>query len=217
MKFPIAPYIYIFSLLFASTCSAYRFNKVDLPSKIIAVLLCCAFINESAAFFLARKYHNNLHLYTVYSLLEFFLICLYFNYVIDIFKNRNVGILVGIAGLVLGIINSAYIQQRPNSINSYFLLFEALMVIGMSLFAFFRMLLKNDSLNLYKYHHFWLISILLFFWNITFFTWGLYNYINAELKQSVGKINTALMIIGTITYACFGCVFLLYPKMRRVS
>lgn len=151
-------------------------------------------------------------LYGGYSILEFFLLTLYFNYTIDIFKKKRIGFFIGIAGVILGLLNLLFLQS-PNTINSYFFLFEALIVIGMSLFAFFRMLLKNDSLNLYKYPHFWLTSILLFFWNVTFFSWGLY-YFTMEFRQVAWTINATLMIAGSVTYFSLGLVFLLYPKMK---
>ena len=216
MIYQIAYYIYFASLIFACVCSVYRFNKIDAASKILTVLICCAFINESAASYLAKRYHNNLPLYAIYSFVEYGFLCLYFNNVIDVFIKKNIGIYIGIVGIILGIGNLIFVQHL-NSINSYFLLFEGLSVIGMSLFAFFRLLLKNDSLNLYKYHHFWFISILVFFWCVTFLSWGLYYYINMELKQSALKVNAALAIVSAITYNCFGCIFLLYPKMQRAN
>lgn len=214
MFYQVAYYIYFVSLLFACICGVYRFKKTDTASKVLCVLICCAFINEGTAYYLAKKYHNNLLLYAIYSFVEFGMLSLYFNNVIDVFIKRNMGIYIGAGGIILGVVNLVFIQG-PSSINSYFLLFEGLSIIGMSLFAFFRLLLKYDSLNLYKYHHFWFISILVFFWSITFLNWGLYYYINMELKQSAWKINAALAIISAITYCCFGCVFLMYPKMQK--
>ena len=84
----------------------------------------------------------------------------------------------------------------------------------MSLFAFFRLLLKNDSLHLYNYPHFWFISIIIFFWSITFLYWGLYDYFNLKLQYAAWEINFAELIVAAITYSSFGCVFLLYPKMQ---
>jgi len=216
MIYKIVVYFYLASLLFASLCGTFKFHRLDRASKVLFILICCGFVNEVAAYFLARKYHNNLSLYTVYSFIEFGLLCLYFNYVIDVFKKKNIGIYLGVAGIGLGIANTVFVQHMDN-LNSYFLLLESLLVIGMSLFAFFRMLLKHDSLNLYKYPHFWFISIILFFWNITFLTWGLYSYINTQLRQSAMDINIGLASVGIATYCCFACVFLLYPKMRSVN
>ena len=215
MFFQVAYYIYYISLLFSAACCIARFKKVDAGSKVLAVLICCALVNEGAAAYLAHTYHSNLALYSVYSLLEFALLCLYFNSVIDIFIRTKFGILIGIFGLTLGILNWIFIQPI-NSFNYYFLLVEGLLVIGMSLFGFFRFLLKRDWLTLHSYHHFWFISILLFFWSITFLTWGLYDYINSQLKQSAFAINASLLMVSAITYSCFGFVFLLYPKMKKV-
>lgn len=216
MTYQVANYIYFLSLLFTALCGIWRYKKLDTASKILSILICCALINEYAAYYLAIKYKNNLALYDIYSIIEFGILCLYFNKVIDVFIEKKIGIYIGIGGIIFGIMNLIFIQHL-NSFNSYFLLFEGLSVIGMCLFAFFRMLLKYDSLKLYKYPHFWFISIILFFWSITFLTWGLYEYITQQLRQSASNINTGLAIIGTITYCCLGCVFLLYPKMKNIN
>ena len=210
----VAYNIYIASLLFACICSIFRFKRLDTASRVLAVLVCCALLNESAAYYIAFKYHNNLSLYSIYCFIEFGILCVYFNTLIDVFIKKNIGIYIGVIGITLGIINLVFLQHL-NSFNSYFLFFEDLSVIGMSLFAFFRMLLKEDDvLLLYQYPHFWFISILVFFWSITFFNWGLYNYINMKLTSAI-KINTAAFIVGTITYVSFGFVFLFYPKNTK--
>ena len=207
-------YIYLISLLFASICSVYRFKKIDIAAKILSILVCSAFINESAAYYLAIKYHNNISLYAIYCLLEFSQLCLYFNNIIDVFRKNNIGIFIGVAGILLGIINILYIQHL-HVLNTYFLFFEDLMVIGMSLFAFFRLLIKNDSLYLFQYPHFWFISILAFFWSITFLNWGLYDYINLKLRNTAWQVNFALPVIGIITYSSLGCVYLWYPVKTK--
>ena len=216
MIYHLVYFIYFVSLLFASFCSLYRFKTLDAASKVLCVLMCCAFINECAAFYIERAYHNNLPLYAIYCFIEFGLLCLYFNYLIDVFIKKNIGIYIGITGIILGIINIVFIQHM-NSLNSYFLFLESLTVIGMSLFAFFRLLLKYDSLDWYKYPHFWFISILILFWCITFLSWGLYDYFNLKLGQEAWKINCALLIVGVITYCSLGCVFLFYPKMKGIN
>lgn len=206
--------MYFISLFFACSCGLIRFSKLDKAAKILALLQCFVLFDEIAADYLARKYHNNLTLYSFYSIFEFTILCFYFNNVIDIFKKKKIGTYIAIVGIILGIANIVFLQ-RPGMFNSYFLLFEGLMVIGMSLFGFFRLLLRYDSLNLFQYAHFWFISILLFFWSVTFLNWGLYDYINKELTLSAYNVDAALDIVSTITYVCFGLAFLLYPKMKN--
>lgn len=214
MIFKIAYYSYVCSLLFACFISIYRYKEIDAASKILVFLVCCAFINESVAYYLSKKFNDNLGLYSIYCFFEFGLICLYFNRVIDVFIKKNIGIYIAVGGILFGIVNLVFIQSL-NRLNSYFLFFEGLLVIGMSLFAFFRLLLKHDSLHLYKYHHFWFISCLLFFWSITFLNWGLYDYFNMKFQYEAWKINSALIMVGAINYFSIAAVFLLYPKMQN--
>lgn len=209
----IAYYTYFISLAFACVSGIFRFRQIDTASKILVVLFFSALFNETAGDYMARKYHNNLTLYTYYNILEYIILCIYYNQVIDIFFKWRIGIFAAGVGLILGLLNLSFLQP-PDTINSYFLLFEGLSIIGMSLFAFFRLLMKYDSLNLHKYHHFWFMSVLVFFWSVTFLTWGLYDYLNTALRKSAWKINTELAIAGIIMYTCFGLIFLLYPKMQ---
>jgi hypothetical protein len=214
MVYYLAYCISIVSMLFACSLGLYRYKGSDAASKILTVLICCTLVIECAAYYLALKYHHNLELYSIFSIVEFNFLCLYFNNVIDVFRKKNIGVYLGISGTVLGILNLIFLQHL-NSMNSYFLFLEGFLVIGMCLFAFFRLLLKTDYIQLYKYPHFWFISILVFFWCITFLNWGLYNYINVKLQHAAWKINIALLVINDITYVAIGLVFLLYPKMQK--
>jgi len=213
MIYQLGHYIYFTSLLFAGVYGVYRFHKLDTPARILVVLVCCDFINEIIAYYLAKKYHNNLPLYSIYSLIEFAFICVYFNETIDIFNKKKIGFYIGTIGVTLGVCNIIFFQPL-NSLNSYFLLFEAILVIGMSLFAFFRLLLKEDTLQVFRYSHFWLTTILIFFWSSTFLYWGLIDYITLRLPQVVLKINFAELIVAILTYGSIGCIFLLYPKLN---
>ena len=214
MLYTIFSKIYLISLVFACISSVYRYRKLDSASRVLCVFVCCALLNESVAYYLARKYHNNLPLYNIYCFIEFGILCLYFNKLIDMFIKKNIGIYIGISGIILGILNLRFVQGI-NTVNSYFLFLEGLLVIGMALFAFFRLLLKHDSLHFSRYHHFWFLTILIFFWSITFLAWGLYDYINMKFHDAAGTINFTLTVVSAITYGCLGLVFLFYPKMQR--
>jgi hypothetical protein len=201
-------------MLFAGIFGISRFKVLDTASKMLAIMTCCAFVNEGAAYFAAHIFHNNLPIYAIYCFVEFSLLCLYFNNIIDVFAKNNIGIYIATGGVMLGIANLIFLQGI-NNLNSYFLFFEGLSVIAMSFFAFFRMFLKNDTRDFLKYPHFWFLSILIFFWTITFLNWGLYDYVNNRWHQVASMINFVFLIIAAITYGGFGFVFLIYPKLKN--
>lgn len=190
-----------------------RYKRLDLAAKIFCIFTGMAFTAESLAFFTARRYHNNMPVYAIYSLLEFGIISLYFNYSIEAFRRKNIGIYIGITGIMIGICNIIFLQPI-NTLNSYFLFVEGIAIITMSLFSFFQLLLHEEGLKLYAYPHFWFPVALSFFWSITFLNWGLYDYFLAHIHEQVWIINLSILAVDIITYSTIGIVFFLYPKMK---
>lgn len=204
----------IAALLFAFCCGIYRYKILDDAAKIFAVFVCLSVVSENLAFFAAQKFRNNMPVYAIYSLIEFGMVSLYFNNAIDVFRRYNIGYYVGIAGIILGILNIAFLQGL-NQLNSYFLVFEGICIIGMALFSFFRLLLKHDQLRLNRYHHFWFATILAFFWSVTFINWSLYDYFSLKFTDKMWIINASIIVVNIITYLAISSVFILYPKMQR--
>jgi len=192
----------------------YNFRKFDRASKIIWFLLLTETLNESLAQYMAAKYHNNIAVYNIYSLIEFSIVCWYFNNVIDYFSKYNIGFYIGLIGVIFGIIDMTLLQPI-DVLNSFFLFFEGFCIIGMCLFAFFRLLLKHEELRIFRYHHFWFISIFLFFWCITYLSWGLYNILGTNFSQYIPLITVLIWIVNIITYGGIGSIFLLYPKLQQ--
>jgi len=192
----------------------YNFRKFDKGSKIIWFLLLTETLNESLAQYMAAKYHNNIAVYNIYSLIEFSIVCWYFNNVIDYFSKYNIGFYIGLIGVIFGIIDMTLLQPI-DVLNSFFLFFEGFCIIGMCLFAFFRLLLKHEELRIFRYHHFWFISIFLFFWCITYLSWGLYNILGTNFSQYIPLITVLIWIVNIITYGGIGSIFLLYPKLQQ--
>lgn len=192
----------------------YNFKKLDIGGRIICVLLLTEILNESIAWYTAKKYHTNIAEYNIYSLIEFSITCWYFNNVIDIFKKKKIGLYIGVCGVIFGILDILLVEHL-NVLNSYFLFLEGFLIIGMCLFAFFRLLLKHEEMRLFRYPHFWLISIFLFFWCITYLSWGLYNILGTRFSQYIPIISFCIWLVNIITYGGIGSIFLLYPKLQE--
>jgi len=206
-------WLYYGILLIVCFTGFYRFKKIDLASKILCLFTVLVFITEITGFYAANKYKTNLPVYSIYGFLEFGMISLYFNYSIDHFKKRNIGIIIGIIGITLGIINTA-LWQPLNTINSYFIFIEGICIVGMAMFSFFRLLLKNENLRLHNQPHFWFSGILSFYWSATFLNWGLYDYLVSNADKRINLLFMFLIVINILTYLSMEIVFLLYPKMK---
>jgi hypothetical protein len=190
-----------------------RFNKLDLGSKILCILIAVCILNESISYYCAVKYHTNLLVYNIYDLVEFFLVCLYFNSTIDIFIKKKIGLFLGIIGLVVGLL-TMYSIQPTKQINTYFIFFEGFCITGMSLYAFYKILLNNEQLQLTLYPHFWFTATLLMYWNISLANWGTYDLLRVKFPGIIGFLNSFIWSLDILCYMAFGTIFYLYPKMQ---
>lgn len=208
----VGPLILIFALL--SGLITYRY--LDKSAKTILVLVALTLLVEQLATFFAYKFHNTNYVYGLFNPIQLYLILLYYNYSIDKFYGNNIAKIIGIICCILGLVNYFFIQS-PEKMNNFFLLFESIIVIGFSLYAFYRMLLVDDNLILTHQPHFWITSIFLFFWTITFFIWGLYDYMTITLGVGVWLVHSLLIIANVINYVGFGIVFLCIKKMKNLN
>lgn len=200
-------------LLYAFFAGLYNYKNIDKASTTLLLLMLVTFINERIANYCIHKYQNSNVVYGLFNPFQLLLISLYYNYSIDKFRSNNVSLYIGLTAFTFGIVNYIWIQT-PFKMNNFFLLLESLIVIALSLFSFYRMLLEDESLILTRYPHFWFTSIFLFFWTATFFIWGLYDYMTITLGIGKRLIHTLLLLINVIHYVGIGTVFLLYKKMQ---
>lgn len=205
-------YDVILGVAFCSTL--YRFPSLDKGAKVFSVYVWSAVFCELVAYFFAKKYQTNMPVYGVDCLVEFALISLYFNCVIDVFKAKKIGYYVAGAGVCIGFVNLVFVQGFY-ALNSYYLVFEGVCIIGMALFSFFRLLLRYDNLRLPRYLHFWIATILIFFWSATFINWSLYGYFMVKYASLGWTIDVSTIIAGIITYSAISCVFIFYPKLQK--
>lgn len=193
-----------------------RYNILDQAAKIICCLTVLTCFTETIALYYSHFYHFNMPVYAVFNIIQMALICVYFNYSIDIFYKKNLGYHFACISIILGILNLIYLQPI-NSFNSYYLVFESLGIISMSLFSFFRLLLMHEQLRIKYYIHFWIPVCFVFFWSVTFLSWSLHDYIVLFHASPLNiLILEALTVIAEIiTYSAIGFLFYYYPKMRE--
>lgn len=201
------------AMVFAVITSFLIRSKKDISVRVLQLLVISSFINEIVATTYAYKIGNSNIVYGFYSPIELFLISLYFNYSIDGFSRKRLGVIIGSVCLVIGYVNY-FIIQSPKQLNNFYLLFESIVVVSFSLYSFYRMLLADDSLILTKYPHFWFTTILFFFWTSTLFLWGTYGYLTKNAGIANNILLNVLLFVNIIYYLGYGFVFLRYKKMK---
>jgi hypothetical protein len=208
-------YIYLSSILFAILSGFSSFKILDKASKIFLVYVGSAFLSECAAdYYSFLRRESDFPVYAIYNIAELVFFALYFNYSIDLFKKLHIGVYIAGAGTILGACNIIFVEGL-NSMNANFMFFEGFCIIGMCLFALTRLLIYQQRLNLLRYPHFYIITIVLFYQTITFIYWGLYEVFLVKFSSHVMMIlNESIIILNILFYLLIGLIFLLYKRMR---
>ena len=85
---PVAYLLYFALLLTVVGLSMVRWKLLDRADRALSILLVTTLFSEVLAFVLVKTRGTNILLHHFYSPIEFFLISLYFNYSLKIFRGR---------------------------------------------------------------------------------------------------------------------------------
>lgn len=207
-------YFYDFLLLIIAVVALVNFKKYDQALKVFCGLIVITTIAELTALYFSHFYHYNAPVYAIFDIVQMALTCIYFNYSIDYFYKYKLGYHFAAFSIVIGILNIIYLEPI-NTFSSYYMIYECLGCISMSLFSFFRLLLHHEQLRIKYYVHFWIPVCLVFLWSVTFFYWTLHEYFNEIGKQNLQLMAFIITTINIITYSSIGFLFYYYPKMKE--
>ena len=151
-----------------------------------------------------------MYVYHVWSPIELFLICLYFNERVNSLKRTNGGIVVGCVGIIVAIVNVFFLQPI-HTLNSIFLMYEGFAIIALCLFSFYELVRREDEIV--NNVHFWLSTIFLIYWSAVFMYWGMYHILRTSLQQYMSVSTYIIMIVNILEYCGVSLVLLNYRKM----
>ena len=206
--------VYQFSLIISALYAVARFKKAGRSLKMICLLIWLGLLTEALGLYAAKVYRNNYPVYTISVYIEFTLICLYFNYSVEALKKSNAGIYIAVIGVLLGVVNT-YSLQPLTTLNSNFLFLECLVVVCLSLFAIYELLLiDRDDLVLHRTVNFWMTFLLFFYQCSSLSAWGLYDKFGNDYAQSAAGLDISLLSINIITYLSYLLIFFRHSKLK---
>lgn len=206
--------IYIILLILVSLLSFRNTGGNDTTIKHLRTYAIVTTITEIIAFLLYYTKGNNVIIYHIYSPIQLLILSVYYNQAISFFKQKRIGYVIGVSGLFISLINSLFIQQPPSSLNSYFIVIEALLVISMTLCYFYDFLNTKLTTRRFTTPDFWISCLLLLFWSFTFFRWLASLSMPGVVSANIYYILYMMWVINIITYTGFGLVFLFYRKLQ---
>ena len=201
--------ILILSVIAPVVIGTYRYRSLDTGSRIFFYLAFLCMVAESLAYYTAVRFNNNLAVYNTSNIIELFLACLYINYSSAVFRRRNIGWIVAVCSLIIGIVNNFFIQSL-NVITTNFLLYQAFVTIILSAISLSAFIRTDDPRHAKNEVHFWFPVILIFSWGFTYLLFGLEEFYGKSVPTG---IEWTLFFVSIAANTATGLVFFYYPKM----
>jgi hypothetical protein len=207
----------ILILLLATTIfvAAYRFWKGDLATKIFIAILILSFVTQSIDTVYRHYGLRHQVIYRVSSYFELVLYCLYFNYSISSLRNRQTGWSLAIAGLIIGL-GLEFISEWQ-AIGSPFLTFEGLLVIGLSIYAIYKLFTEMSRGAVLRNIHFWLTTCACFLWCVTLLSLALYDYFSARQSYFLAYLTRIIWVGDYVSLTGMLAAFSFAPKPARAA
>lgn len=204
-------YLYLILLVTTLFTSLFRWKILSQADRWICLLLFLTIVQELVANYYYYRYENNFITYHIYTPIELSIIIQYFNASIKIGKQPLFGIVTTAICILLAAINAKFFQPLDR-INSYYLLFEGCIVIGLCLLSFYKLLIREEVIP-NKMAHFWFIICFLFYWSLTYADFGLYGANLTPGTPVAAIFDTALIFANYLFYIGIAVVFIRYKKL----
>lgn len=205
--------LYLGCILACLLAGMRHFGKLDTPARIMSVLVGITLVSETIAYVAAKYYQNNLMVYAVFNVLQLTLLCLYFNYAIDLFKRFHIGVVAAVATIATGIFIARSLPHEA-AFHSTFLMLEAFTIIVFSLFGLNSLLRRYRVVPIGKSPHFWFMLTWCTYWCLTGTAWSVYGYMSRNHPEYTSVLNFLLLILAMLTYVSMAFIFHQYPKMK---
>lgn len=209
--------LYLLILLFTSISGLIHFSKMNKALKFLVLFIITTTIVETIGIYCFYVYKYSAPIYNLTAPLRFYLLCLFYNYSNQKFRDLRLGIYTGVCGFVVAITNCIFLQDPFDTTCTNFLAIEAILCISMSL-TYFYFLLQSDEVSIIYNQEFWAIALLLVFWSFSFFNWLLYLEVYSSLVQeSIEVVRILNTSINYIIYFSIGIIFLLHKKNSAIE
>jgi hypothetical protein len=151
-------------LLLSVGMALFRFRYLRGPLRWVGFYLLLACLGEVASDITAHVLHvPNLYLLHIYTVLEFNLIALFYVVFFGHFYPRSLMLSLMFAFTLLAILNSLFVQPIT-SFNTYARALESILIIGLTLLCFYKILIELVTKRLDKHPVFWInTGFLLYF------------------------------------------------------
>ncbi len=186
-----------------------RWRKAGAAMRMFVALLVVSFLGELVALWWAVRHGNNNAVYNLFDIMQFIILCLYFNESIMSFRRYGIGIWLAVFSVVFWSITS--FPSVNADLDTGFLLYEGLITLGMCALLQIQLYRADGPAKVTSFAHFWLSGALMFYWACNLLNWQLFQYYGNEDNYFILLMP---LVSNIVAFAIFGIVFFKLPKLQ---
>lgn len=194
-------------VVFSVVTGITNLRRANTPDKIFILYITLAgsqeYLGQYLGFWTAH----------IFAPLELLILGCYFDLTFTMFKRNHIGTLLGSLGFVISLLNT-WLLQPLSIMNTNFLMLEYSVIILFCLYAYLQILMI-DLDGVFSNVSFWIVSLLLFYFSITFAGWGVFTLLPRTNTHLDIAVNYIRYFSSLLFYLAAGIIFLRYPKMIR--
>jgi hypothetical protein len=202
-------------LIIAILAGFISFVKTDLPYlKMFPFFLLLILLVEFTGQLTQKPGQNNVLLFNLFSVVEFFFFSYFFSQVIHGIAARKYVRLSGWSLSFLSLLNIFFIQGTK-AFHTYTYVLGCLVMVTFGIIYFYECFNSKTKTNLFRDPSFWISIGIVFFFVCSVSVIGALNYISLLPKVIVKNLNTLLLIVDALFYLSFIIAFLCKTNIRR--
>lgn len=207
--------LYMIALSTTAFMVVKRRKQVDKPTQVLVVLFVIGLCTEIIAWYATMRQGANLPVYMAYSWAEIILVVAYIRRKPGLRRSYWLYVPIALAiGACLWALTQGYSMEH---VFSGFMVFSYFTCLCLSLYALFRMLLRNDLEFLTRKVHFWILTLFNVYWVGDILTWTATEHLAVHEPQLLQYLYTAKIAIKLIVYTGWSVLFFYYPKMKSYA
>jgi hypothetical protein len=215
MIFFVSFFIVLIALL--TSLTLYRQGPSDLYLRLFPIYLAIIAILVGLSDWFAFWGIHNLYLLNP---LTIFQNCFYFFVLYRIIRQpvvKNIAFHLIWIYPVVAATNILFIQKKIDTFHTITYSLGGLLVVGLSVFYFFELFQRPQSVNLARNPDFWVCSGLLFYFACSFPIIGMTNNLNSMPRFILNNLYTILNVLDFLLYISFSIAFLCRLRIRKSS
>lgn len=199
--------IYLAVILYSSIIGLIKFRRLDVPFKVLTLLLMGTFVSETISTISLYVFRNNSLNGKIYLSFHIIIFGILYYY---LFEKRGLRTMIAVITVIFFILSLIFefVNALP-VLPSYMIMVQSLLLVVYSILYFFKLFRAPTEQEIINTAKLWFNSSVLIYFSSSFVIWASFYYLYSH-KRVFLDLNLILTLLNIFHYSLFGISLFLY-------